>query len=136
MKLPIIVIALVQNGLSYPSLVVICLRQCFNFMLTSNKFKVFLVLQPKNFESPDFSHFKTVILRDSRSRLVVQDRDETLKIVSRDPRLVSKTLSLLPTRARLMLKHIGLLVVVYFFFPQSNAQKTNPYIRKETRSIE
>ena len=39
-----------------------------------------------------------------------------------------------------MLKQIGLLVVVvvvvHFFFPQSNAQKTNPYIRKETRSIE
>ena len=36
-----------------------------------------------------------------------------------------------------MLKQIGLLVVVvYFFFPQSIAQKTNPYIRKETRSIE
>ena len=52
-------------------------------MLTSNKFKVFLVLHNLKFESPDFSHFKTIILRDSRSRLVVQDRDETLKIVSR-----------------------------------------------------
>ena len=93
----------------------------FNFMLTSNKFKVFFVLQPKilNFQT---SRISRLILRDSRSRLVVQDRDETLKIVSRDPRLVSKTLSLLPTRARLMLKQIGLLVVVYFFFPQSNAQ--------------